>query len=267
MQEILNALRGRIGRYIFISSDSVYEVCIKTSHNGPSREEDAVRPRDPRARHDLNVRDYYGHQKLACEEVLENERRYSRINFISLRLPDVIGPRDTTNRFWNYQLWLLTHRLDESLGPVHLNPNENRPISFVYSEDISELIIQLFNSDLDVYNDAYNVAFPPVTLEEFLKIMAESLGIDIKYKRTNEANIHWYPSVTRGPLNTTKVFDMLNWRPSSIEVAVRHSCEFFKHAMSVEEFQGRRDDILRRYLPNREARDAFLKRQISHKEL
>lgn len=241
----------------------MYEVCIKTPHGGPSREEDAIRPRDPRERHKLNMADYYGHQKLACEDILQNERNLNGINYVSLRLPDVIGPRDTTDRFWDYHIWLLTHQLDGSFGPVHLNPKENKPISLVYSEDLSHLIIKLFEVELDVYNEAYNVAFEPVTLEDFIGIMGESLGVDVVLNRTDQANLHWYPSVTRGPVNTTKISEKLNWKPSPLNVAVKSSCEFFQGAMSVHEFEKRRDGILKRYLPNNDAREKFLKDELN----
>ena len=253
-----------------MSSDSVYEVCVKTSHGGPNCEDDAIRPRDPRGRHELNMAEYYGHQKLGCEEVLENERNLYGINYVSLRLPDVIGPRDTTNRFWNYQIWLQTHQFDVSFGPVHLNPNENKPMSLLYSEDLSDLIIKFFDSDLDVYNEAYNVAFDPITLEDFIEIMAESLGTDVVFNRTDQANVHWYPSVTRGPIDTTKISQKLNWKPSPLKVAVKSSCEFFESAMSVPLFEKRRDGILGKYLPNKEAREKFLKgelKRISREDL
>lgn len=207
--------------------------------------------------------DYYGHQKLACEEVLQEERKLNGINYVSLRLPDVIGPRDTTNRFWNYQIWLLTHHIDGSFGPVHLNPQENKPISFVYSEDLSNLILKFLEVELDVYNEAYNIALKPVTLESFLETMAESLGIDVVFNRTDQANIHWYPSVNRGPVNTTKILEKLKWKPSSLKVAVNSTCEFFRKAMSVPEFEKRRDGILRRHLPNKEMREKFITDELN----
>ncbi|XP_028392615.1 uncharacterized protein LOC114517155 [Dendronephthya gigantea] len=261
--DILQILRGRFERYIYISSDSVYEVCIKNPHGGPSREEDAIRPRDPRERHEINMADYYSHQKLGCEEVLQNERKLNGINYVSLRLPYVIGPRDTTDRFWNYQIWLLTHQLDGSLGPVHLNPNINKLLNFVYSEDVSDLIAKLLEVELDVYNEAYNVAFKPVTLERFLGIMAGSLGVDVVFNRTDEANLHWYPPMTHGSTSTAKVIQKLNWKPSSLETAIRSSCEFYQRAMSVWKYKIRRDRILQRYLPNKVLRERFLKDQLN----
>ena len=43
-------LEGRFKRYIYISSDSVYEVCKMKHHEGYSTEQDAVRPEDENLR-------------------------------------------------------------------------------------------------------------------------------------------------------------------------------------------------------------------------
>ena len=50
----------------------------------------------------LAGRDSYGDGKLSSEELL----RSRAVPHLVLRLPDVIGPRDTTRRWWAYQLWV-----------------------------------------------------------------------------------------------------------------------------------------------------------------
>ena len=46
VQDTTHLFAGKIGMYIYISTDSVYEVCEKT-HTGPTVETDAQRPSDP----------------------------------------------------------------------------------------------------------------------------------------------------------------------------------------------------------------------------
>ena len=46
IQDILIIFRGRFKKYIYISSDSVYEVSKQKNHNGFSKETDAVREDD-----------------------------------------------------------------------------------------------------------------------------------------------------------------------------------------------------------------------------
>ena len=49
-QDILIVLGGRFSRYIYISTDSVYEVSKAKLHDGFLKEEDAVRPEDEATR-------------------------------------------------------------------------------------------------------------------------------------------------------------------------------------------------------------------------
>lgn len=58
-----------VGLYVYISSDSVYEVSVPKLHSGASVEKDAVRPRNAEEQQRLKELDSYGHYKLACEEV------------------------------------------------------------------------------------------------------------------------------------------------------------------------------------------------------
>ena len=62
-------MRSRIRRYIYVSTDSVYEVCEEPSHEGPTREDDAKRPADPKTREAYSQKDPYGSAKLECEYI------------------------------------------------------------------------------------------------------------------------------------------------------------------------------------------------------
>ena len=58
-----------------------------------------MRPKDEKEVNLLKRKDPYGHYKLSCEEALTYyQREKSGFPWVSLRLADVIGPRDTTNR-------------------------------------------------------------------------------------------------------------------------------------------------------------------------
>jgi nucleoside-diphosphate-sugar epimerase len=94
--------------YIYISTDSVYEVCEKT-HDGPSHEDDAKRPVRLSVREALQSADMYGHRKLEAEEMLRTLQRElahdeDAWRWVALRIPDVMGPRDTSYRWWFYQV-------------------------------------------------------------------------------------------------------------------------------------------------------------------
>lgn len=97
VSQVLQALSGRIGLFVFISSEAVYEVSAK-NHTQPSKEDEATRPVSPNRRRELQKTLPYGDQKLACEELLATQQTENRLPYIILRLPIAIGPRDTTYR-------------------------------------------------------------------------------------------------------------------------------------------------------------------------
>ncbi|MDP2434871.1 MAG: hypothetical protein Q8P67_03945, partial [archaeon] len=144
MQLLLNALGGRVGAWVYISSDSVYEVCEPFAP--PLKEEMAVRPMGEEERRRLAQEDGYGEEKLACEEAL----RQAGIRHLCLRLPDVLGPRDGTLRLLRYCLWtLLQPFVFPQVLPLHIPAaSADRPLSFVYSLDVARCITSLilFNS-------------------------------------------------------------------------------------------------------------------------
>lgn len=108
-------LSYRVGWLIYVSSDSVYEACAPKTHTGPTREEDAVRDEDLRAKLEAaeegedETLDVFGHNKLAAEEQFRELREETKEDpngwgYVALRLPDVVGPRDTSYRWWFYQI-------------------------------------------------------------------------------------------------------------------------------------------------------------------
>jgi nucleoside-diphosphate-sugar epimerase len=72
-------------------------------------EDDDIRPIDEEAIKKIAKREEYGHDKLKCEEYLRSHSSsndYMSFPFVVLRLPDVIGPYDSTSRLWAYIRWL-----------------------------------------------------------------------------------------------------------------------------------------------------------------
>jgi len=102
-------LRWPVPWYIYLSSDSVYEVCEKT-HSGPTRESDSVRPISLREQERLNGLDAYADGKFAAEEAFDRLWEVSKVEgghstkYVYVRVPDVVGPRDTALLWWYYQI-------------------------------------------------------------------------------------------------------------------------------------------------------------------
>ena len=73
ISDVIEHLEGKTGVYVYISSDSVYEVCQRPEVITPSKETDAVRPTDEDEMGKLSELDSYGNGKLAGEEVMKRK--------------------------------------------------------------------------------------------------------------------------------------------------------------------------------------------------
>lgn len=162
-----------------------------------------------------------------------------------LRLPDVIGLRDNTNRFWNYLLWMRFHDIFDR--PVAIPPSlQTRSLSFVFAEDVANLLVVLPEYGNNVYNFAYNLAFrEQATLEELLRNMAQHLGVPaVKFDKSNEWGTHYFPSVQRGPLDISMAVNFLRWNPHQLDEGIRKTVQFYEYAMRSSEFQAQSKAIL-----------------------
>lgn len=239
VQDVFKIFQDRIGLYILISSDSVYEVCNK-SYDGYSREIDAVRPRNVLQREEYAKKDNYGHRKLLCEEELQFQNMKWGVPFLSLRLPDVIGPRDNTYRWWIYQLQIRLH--------AHLS-NEVRipksvchqPLSLVHSDDVADLIVHICSQSPEkfAHGKAYNLAFKEnPTLFELLEAIKSELNMrDVPIICAAESMPELYPTVTLGPVDTSSAEQELSWNPTTLSEAVKDNVNFYESAARNPEFK------------------------------
>ncbi|CAE1306494.1 unnamed protein product [Acanthosepion pharaonis] len=151
VSDVMNILQNRIGFYVLISTDSVYEVCIK-NHFQPTRESDAVRPTNEALLKEYNQKDDYGNRKLQCEEILTSQSGSNKVPYIIYRLPDVIGPRDNTYRWWIYQSWMRLRKYLER--PVSVpDAFVNKPMSLVYVEDVADVIVKYMFGGEGIQNE------------------------------------------------------------------------------------------------------------------
>lgn len=244
IKQVVDLLRGRVGVYIYISTDSIYEVCEKT-HSGPSTEEDAVRPKSGRKRLELKREETYAHDKLACEEVLEGERKSGGFPYVALRLPDVIGPRDISFRFWTYQLWIRLHK--EIQHPVHMPSGVSEvKFSLIHVEDAAKAIEKVLDVGPVAHNQAINLAFNEYfTLKELLRNIADKVNIDeLEFISEDETTWYTYPTVTKGPLDISKAKILLDWEPMTWESALNSLTSFYEGAMTNEKFLKEREMLL-----------------------
>lgn len=250
IKQVVDILRERVGIYVYISTDSIYEVCDKT-HSGLTTEEDAVRPKSPKKRLKLKREEQYAHDKLACEEVLQEQRKEGGFPYVALRLPDVIGPRDNSFRFWTYQLWIRIHK--DIHHPVHMPQGvADTKFSLIYVEDAAKAIEKVLDVGPSVHNQAINLAFNEhFTLKKLLRDIANELDVDeLEFLSEDDATWYSYPTVAKGPLDINKAKILLGWEPMAWKEALTSLCAFFEGAMTDEKFYKEREMVLADFFEN-----------------
>lgn len=167
-----------------------------------------------------------------------------------LRLPDVLGERDTTDRWWKYQMWL-EHQ--QELGVPVLVPKflESLYTSYVDVLDVANVLQTILTSKTPVRNKIYNVALEkPMKLSNLLTVIKNAADcpeakIEIsegqfKFPTVEHApsgalkcgGDFFFPSVTRGPIDTTKIKTELNWHPVADfeKTRAKEIAKFYKSA-------------------------------------
>lgn len=251
MRASLAGLGSSFKLYVYISSDSVYEVSTWAAEKWlPPKgmgedlcvaEDAAVRPSDQKQADALNKKDDYGHEKLQGEEVLLKEIP-PQCRCISLRLPDVIGPFDGTHRLWAYWHWL--HAGEEGApapqiqsykpsapGQVPSNPQ----LSLVYSRDVARFIVELLKRPAPRNAprcDAVNLCCSEqVPLADLLMRLATASGMPRKRPRfaPNKDPKTYLPSVDRPwPLSLDYAYKVYNFKPTPLDEVLENCASFFK---------------------------------------
>ena len=182
-----------VERYIYLSSEAVYEVCPKW-HSRPVKEHNDLRSIRPSHDQQLSEEYTYGNEKKTAEEFLHKvQKKYEKnrrnldyhtvsMNYISLRIPDIIGPREPTHRYLIYHLLVKAQLY--ALG----NQNTNNDTFFLPIPLESD---NLYNAE-GISNETV-----PFTSNSEQKVITEAVPIAVKYPFTenddnediNEVNV------------------------------------------------------------------------------
>ncbi|MGW6282800.1 NAD-dependent epimerase/dehydratase family protein [Kribbella sp. NPDC055071] len=162
VDEAMDVLGDRVGRYVFVSSHAVY-----VRNLPPGTDETAPR-REPLRAADVLTNETYGPCKVACEDdVLE---RYGDRATI-IRPGRVTGPGDgaSTVIYWV--------RRGAAGGRVVLPTKPEQPLQFIDSRDVGRLVVQLI---ADHRSGAYNAVGPFSTIAELIETAAELSGTTVE---------------------------------------------------------------------------------------
>ncbi|CAF3420315.1 unnamed protein product [Rotaria socialis] len=251
VKDALKVLEDKIKLYIYISTDSVYEVCLP-SNNDLASETDSIRPLDNDEYERFRRKDSYGHKKLKIEEVLFRRQSKSNNNwsYVILRLPDVLGPRDSTDRWWFYQMWIQFY----SSIQKPLETSTQLRSSYVYVNDVARYITYILSktfldSSTIFHNQIFNIGCTEIiSIQDLLTLIIDelnlnSLHIPIQYNPNTE--VDFFPSVTRGGINISKALsNEFNWKPTPIKQVVRETIQWYNDAYGL--YPNDRSDIVKR---------------------
>ena len=159
-------LRDAVGRYVFVSSVSVYA----DQSEGPTESSATAELEDPASE---DVPKDYGALKAACERTLD-EVFGPRVAHVRAGL--IVGPHDPTERFTYWP-----RRLAEG-GDVLCPAPQDAAVQFVDVRDLAAFALRLAASDLSGPVNATGPA-ERLTLGEAIPRMAAALGADCR--------LHW----------------------------------------------------------------------------
>jgi nucleoside-diphosphate-sugar epimerase len=166
VNQAMDALGDRVGRYVFVSSHAVYDLDA-----GPGATEDTARRSPNRIADDVELltNDTYGPAKVACEDDVA-ARFGARASIV--RPGKVGGPNDSQNTF---TYWV---RRAARGGRVALPGQPEQPVQVVDSRDVAGLILRLIE---DGRGGAYTAVGPqqPTTLGALIETCARVAGADI----------------------------------------------------------------------------------------
>ncbi|TDD18680.1 NAD-dependent epimerase/dehydratase family protein [Kribbella turkmenica] len=162
VDEAMDVLGDRVGRYVFISSHAVYvrDLPPGTDENAPRRE--------PLRAADVLTNETYGPCKVACEDdVLQ---RYGDRATI-VRPGRVTGPGDTAS---TVPYWV---RRGARGGRVALPTKPKQPLQLTDSRDLGRLVVQLVTDDR---SGAFNAVGPFSTIAELIETSADLAGTTVE---------------------------------------------------------------------------------------
>lgn len=171
LENITTMMKGKIGRYIFISTCSVYPMDDPKMWDEPVNEDAPILPCTPEQRKEPDVMSTYGEKKAECDRILLADNELDSIIF---RPALIYGRYDPTDRFyyWLYKV----QKQDKVLIP----DNGKDKTTSTYSEDFAALIRKAI--DIPKHNRVYNATtHDMVSIKEFLNITAKQLGKSPEY--------------------------------------------------------------------------------------
>lgn len=163
LKELVSGLKGRVGRYIFTSTVSVYDF-DKAKEGKKIKEKSPLLTCSKKEREDTSSATY-GKRKVACEEILQDAEWLDKIIF---RPSVVFGKYDYIDRhyYWMYRIKTENKIIVPDAGIERAN--------YTFVEDYAELILR--GLKIKKHRTVYNATTHRITsMQEMLDAVAETM--------------------------------------------------------------------------------------------
>ena len=223
LSSVLSHLKSCIGKYIFISTCSIYD---NENNHSQLRNETAKTLDCTLQQRTDGTPDTYGNRKAECERVLKDSEQ----DHIILRPALVYGAHDHTDRLY-YWLHQLKHH-----NTLLLPDKGERVFSMTYVKDLVETIIHAFSANGN--NQIYNMISPPKAsirlivdcAGELMKREITEINAKADFLKKNDID-QW----TDMPLwldadyftySNQKLKTQFNWEPTNLKTAIAETIAY-----------------------------------------
>lgn len=179
--QAIEIFRGRVGRYVFVSSGQVY--LVREGLARPFHEGDYAGPvMAAPARDSADYSSWlYGADKRDAEDAFMSARAEFDFPVTTLRLPMVASERDHYGRIQGYAARILDG------GPLLIPEGDGLPLRHVYAGDVAHLVTRLAESSAGKGSD-YNISCgESLSLETFIKLLSAAAGVSPGIVRADRA--------------------------------------------------------------------------------
>jgi 2'-hydroxyisoflavone reductase len=159
-------LKDAVGRYVFVSSISVYVDTKQSAENDPVHELE-----DPNTE---EVGRFYGALKVACERTVTELYGDRALN---VRPGFIVGRYDPI-----YRLPFLLHRYER--GGERLAGRAEQPVQIIHARDLADWMFRAVDQKL---SGDYNLTGTPVSMRELLNTVVEVTGKPTTITYTSDA--------------------------------------------------------------------------------
>ena len=191
--------KGMPGRFVFISSSSVYgEPSIEKSKKTPLLEREPLLANEP-----------YGCSKVCCESILRSYVHQKGLDGVSLRVSIVYGPKRTT-------YCGITKLLEAGIShePLRVMQGADLPLPWIYITDVVEAIQAALNAPKESIKAldtlAYNVTGPGFPTFQEIAGVVQSLFPRAEIQQVNEPDPY---AMNARRMSLESIKQDLGWEP------------------------------------------------------